>query len=97
MVFLGKQAIDDDCNQTGQMLAAMLNWPQATFSSKVTIPLIFMISVTALLALKESTRSDSPPLLMYSNGSFFCPVLLSSTRTLRPGRINHAVFGRRSV
>ena len=37
MVFLGKQAIDDDCNQTGQMLAAMLNWPQATFSSKVSL------------------------------------------------------------
>ena len=37
MVFLGKQAIDDDCNQTGQMLAAMLNWPQATFSSKLNL------------------------------------------------------------
>jgi len=37
MVFLGKQAIDDDCNQTGQMLAAMLNWPQGTFSSKVNL------------------------------------------------------------
>ena len=37
MVFLGKQAIDDDCNQTGQMLAAMLSWPQATFSSKVSL------------------------------------------------------------
>src|SRR5690606_15675683 len=37
MVFLGKQAIDDDCNQTGQMLAALLNWPQATFASKVVI------------------------------------------------------------
>ena len=37
MVFLGKQAIDDDCNQTGQMLAAMLNWLQTTFSSKVTL------------------------------------------------------------
>ncbi len=37
MVFLGKQAIDDDCNQTGQMLASMLNWPQATFSSKVDL------------------------------------------------------------
>ena len=37
MVFVGKQAIDDDCNQTGQMLAAMLNWPQATFSSKVNL------------------------------------------------------------
>src|SRR5690606_24079514 len=37
MVFLGKQAIDDDCNQTGQMLAALLNWPQATFASKVVV------------------------------------------------------------
>ena len=37
MVFLGKQAIDDDCNQTGQMLAALLNWPQATFASKIDI------------------------------------------------------------
>jgi electron transfer flavoprotein beta subunit len=37
LVILGKQAIDDDCNQTGQMLAALLNWPQATFASKVTI------------------------------------------------------------
>lgn len=36
-VILGKQAIDDDSNQTGQMLAALLNWPQATFASKVTI------------------------------------------------------------
>ena len=35
LVFMGKQAIDDDCNQTGQMLAALLNWPQATFASKV--------------------------------------------------------------
>ena len=37
MVILGKQAIDDDCNQTGQMLAALLRWPQATFASKVTV------------------------------------------------------------
>ncbi|CAI5973054.1 unnamed protein product [Closterium sp. NIES-65] len=37
MVFLGKQAIDDDCNQTGQMLAALLDWPQATFASKVVL------------------------------------------------------------
>ncbi len=37
LVILGKQAIDDDCNQTGQMLAALMNWPQATFASKVTI------------------------------------------------------------
>src|SRR3954464_2657864 len=37
VVILGKQAIDDDCNQTGQMLAALLNWPQATFASKLKI------------------------------------------------------------
>ena len=34
---MGKQAIDDDCNQTGQMLAAMLGWPQGTFVSKVEL------------------------------------------------------------
>ncbi|KDC28391.1 electron transfer flavoprotein domain protein, partial [Bordetella bronchiseptica MBORD675] len=34
---LGKQAIDDDANQTGQMLAALLDWPQATFASKVEL------------------------------------------------------------
>ncbi len=37
LVFMGKQAIDDDCNQTGQMLAALLNWPQATFASKIVV------------------------------------------------------------
>lgn len=37
LVILGKQAIDDDCSQTGQMLAALLNWPQGTFASKVSI------------------------------------------------------------
>jgi electron transfer flavoprotein beta subunit len=35
MIILGKQAIDDDSNQTGQMLAALLGWPQGTFASKV--------------------------------------------------------------
>jgi electron transfer flavoprotein beta subunit len=37
LVIMGKQAIDDDCNQTGQMLAALLGWPQGTFASKVEI------------------------------------------------------------
>ena len=37
LVILGKQAIDDDSNQTGQMLAALLNWPQGTFASKVVL------------------------------------------------------------
>ena len=37
LVIMGKQAIDDDCNQTGQMLAALLNWAQGTFASKLAI------------------------------------------------------------
>src|ERR1700751_1480159 len=37
IVIIGKQAIDDDCNQTGQMLSALLGWPQATFASKLKI------------------------------------------------------------
>jgi electron transfer flavoprotein beta subunit len=37
LILMGKQAIDDDCNQTGQMLAALLGWPQATFASRVAM------------------------------------------------------------
>ncbi|XP_068490191.1 electron transfer flavoprotein subunit beta, mitochondrial isoform X2 [Phaseolus vulgaris] len=37
LLILGKQAIDDDCNQTGQMVAGLLNWPQGTFASKVSV------------------------------------------------------------
>ena len=37
LVIMGKQAIDDDCNQTGQMLAALTGWPQGTFASKLVI------------------------------------------------------------
>ncbi|XAR48987.1 hypothetical protein NMG60_11031993 [Bertholletia excelsa] len=37
ILILGKQAIDDDCNQTGQMVAGLLKWPQATFASKVVL------------------------------------------------------------
>ncbi|KFX69668.1 electron transfer flavoprotein subunit beta [Pseudomonas taeanensis MS-3] len=37
LVMLGKQAIDDDCNQTGQMLAALLDWPQGTFASELKV------------------------------------------------------------
>jgi electron transfer flavoprotein beta subunit len=37
LIILGKQAIDDDCNQTGQMLAALVDLPQATFASKVEV------------------------------------------------------------
>ena len=37
IVFMGKQAIDDDCNQTGQMLSAMMGWSQGTFASKIEV------------------------------------------------------------
>ena len=37
LIIMGKQAIDDDCNQTGQMLAALLGWPQGTFASNVAL------------------------------------------------------------
>ena len=37
MIFMGKQAIDDDCNQTGQMLSALLAWSQGTFASKIEL------------------------------------------------------------
>uniref|UniRef100_A0A673HD61 Electron transfer flavoprotein subunit beta n=2 Tax=Sinocyclocheilus rhinocerous TaxID=307959 RepID=A0A673HD61_9TELE len=37
LIILGKQAIDDDCNQTGQMTAALLDWPQGTFASEMTL------------------------------------------------------------
>ena len=37
LILLGKQAIDDDCNQTGQMLAGLMGWAQATFASKVKV------------------------------------------------------------
>jgi len=37
LVIVGKQAIDDDCNQTGQMLAALLGWPQGTYASKIVV------------------------------------------------------------
>ena len=37
LVIVGKQAIDDDSNQTGQMFAALMDWPQATFASEVTV------------------------------------------------------------
>ncbi|HEX9463070.1 MAG TPA: electron transfer flavoprotein subunit beta/FixA family protein [Alphaproteobacteria bacterium] len=45
LIILGKQAIDDDCNQTGQMLAALLGWPQGTFASKL-VPAADAIEVT---------------------------------------------------
>jgi electron transfer flavoprotein beta subunit len=49
IVIMGKQAIDDDCNQTGQMLSALLGWPQATFASKT----VFTDDKKTLLVTRE--------------------------------------------
>ena len=69
MVVMGKQSIDDDYNQTGQMLAGLLNWPQATFASKVnqnipksdlevSDPSFFSIrSILAILSVRWRGRS----------------------------------------
>ena len=46
MVLLGKQAIDDDCNQTGQMLAALMGWPQGAFASEISVGDDGALSVT---------------------------------------------------
>ena len=61
LVFMGKQAIDDDCNQTGQMLGALLNWPQATFASKIEVntPAI----VTCDLRLNEPRYASLPNIM----------------------------------
>lgn len=47
LVILGKQAIDDDANQTGQLLAGLLDWPQGTFLSKVCLVPFFTSSTNA--------------------------------------------------
>lgn len=51
LVIMGKQAVDDDANQTGQMLAALLGWPQATFVSKVEL-----VGATKLRCTRETDR-----------------------------------------
>ena len=60
MVFLGKQAIDDDCNQTGQMLAAVLNWPQGTFASKISLKDKTMEIVREIDAGLETLEINQP-------------------------------------
>ena len=56
LVILGKQAIDDDCNQTGQMLAALLGWPQGTFASKVVIEGSELLVTREVAALRQSSQ-----------------------------------------
>ena len=65
LVILGKQAIDDDCNQTGQMLAALADLPQATFASKVEVadgtPTSRAKSTAGRRRSSSSCRPSSPP------------------------------------
>ncbi len=62
LVILGKQAIDDDCNQTGQMLAALLGWSQATFArsskSRAAKRRSRARSMAALQTIKSRCRSS---------------------------------------
>ncbi|KAI9341486.1 hypothetical protein BDR26DRAFT_860503 [Obelidium mucronatum] len=71
LVILGKQAIDDDANQTGQMLAGLLDWPQATFASKIdklmagleTIKMQTPAIITADLRLNEPRYATLPNIM----------------------------------
>lgn len=64
LVVMGKQAIDDDANQTGQMLAALLDWPQATFASKVDIQADNTLHVTREIDGGLETLSLSLPAIV---------------------------------
>lgn len=63
LVILGKQAIDDDSNQTGQMLAAMLGWPQATFASKVEIEGAFAVVTREVDGGLETIKVQLPAIV----------------------------------
>jgi electron transfer flavoprotein beta subunit len=78
LVILGKQAIDDDSNQTGQMLSALLGWSQATFASKVEIgdgrPTSPARSTAACRPSRSSCRPSSPPICAStSRATLLCP------------------------
>jgi electron transfer flavoprotein beta subunit len=60
LVIMGKQAIDDDCNQTGQMLAALAGWPQATFASKVELDGSQMVVTREVDGGLETVRLELP-------------------------------------
>ena len=64
LVILGKQAIDDDNNATGQMLAALLGWPQGTFASKIEVSDNATVTREVdggLETVKLTCRRSSPP------------------------------------
>jgi electron transfer flavoprotein beta subunit len=63
LVILGKQAIDDDCNQTGQMLAALLGWSQGTFASKVVIEGDSVVVTREVDGGLETVKLKSPAII----------------------------------
>ena len=63
LVILGKQAIDDDCNQTAQMLSALLNWPQSTFISNLEINSNKMTTVREVDGGLEHIESNLPAII----------------------------------
>jgi electron transfer flavoprotein beta subunit len=63
LVVLGKQAIDDDANQVGQMLAALLDWPQATFASKITVARDLVIVVREIDGGLETLELKLPAVI----------------------------------
>jgi len=63
LVILGKQAIDDDSNQTGQMLAALLGWPQGTFASKLTIDGDFVLVTREVDGGLQTVKLKSPAIV----------------------------------
>ncbi|XP_075962881.1 electron transfer flavoprotein subunit beta isoform X1 [Anarhichas minor] len=63
LIILGKQAIDDDCNQTGQMTAALLDWPQGTFASEVSLEGDKVKVVREIDGGLETIRINTPAVL----------------------------------
>jgi electron transfer flavoprotein beta subunit len=63
IVLLGKQAIDDDCNQTGQMLAALLGWPQGTFASKIMLGEQYVLVTREVDGGLETLRLNLPAVI----------------------------------
>ncbi len=62
LIIMGKQAIDDDCNQAGQMLAGLLGWPQGTFASKIELQRRQVQSgARGRWRTRDASSSPSPP------------------------------------
>ena len=105
LVFMGKQAIDDDCNQTGQMLSALLNWPQATFASKIEIkdkvlevelPISITLKVTETdPGVKGDTASGgTKPAILETGAQVMVPLFISVGEMIKVDTRNDSYLGR---